>query len=344
MCVTPPTSVICQTHLELICSQLIQSVHTCSTGSQIAPRSLECICPMFTRSPNRFRRFKSSRPSATTVIAAVACLAVCVVVISANWSALGKPSPNNSSSTSKARAASFAPVDAQDTFADGTPDFLRLNFPPDQEAFRSWFTLIAEYQALRPTNELPAEISDCAALLRFAYRNALREHDAAWVRENRIEPPTALPSIEKYRYPFTPLHASLFRIRPGSFRLSDLGDGTFSEFADAQTLKELNTHFLSRDVRVAQPGDIFFFRQLEQNSPFHSMIFVGRSQWLSDSGGQNAEDIVVYHTGPIDGHPGEMRRARLIELLQHPQPRWRPVPGNSNFLGVYRWNIVREAN
>jgi uncharacterized protein YfaT (DUF1175 family) len=235
-------------------------------------------------------------------------------------------------------------MDARDAFGDGTPDFLRLSFPPDQEAFRSWFTLIADYQALRPPNEVPAEISDCAALLRYSYRNALRGHDAAWIRENRIEPPTALPSVEKYRYPYTPLRANLFRVRPGSFRLSDLGDGTFSEFADAQTLKEFNTHFLSRDVRVAQPGDILFFRQLEQNSPFHSMIFVGRSQWLSASGTENADDIVVYHTGPIDGHPGEMRRLRLIELLLHPSPRWRPVQGNSNFLGVFRWNILREAN
>lgn len=235
-------------------------------------------------------------------------------------------------------------MDARDSFGDGTPDFLRLNFAPDREAFRSWFTLIADYQALRPPNELPAEVSDCAALLRYAYRNALRDHDAGWVRDNRIEPPTALPSIEKYRYPFTPLRASLFRVRPGSFRLSDLGDGTFSEFADAQTLKELNTHFLSTDVRVAQPGDILFFRQLEQNSPFHSMIFVGRSQWLNGSGAENADDIVVYHTGPIDGHPGEMRRLRLSELLSHPSPRWRPVQGNSNFLGVYRWNIVRGTN
>jgi uncharacterized protein YfaT (DUF1175 family) len=42
--------------------------------------------------------------------------------------------------------------------------------------------------------------------------------------------------------------------------------------------------------------------------------------------------------------PGEMRRVRLEELLQHPSPRWRPVEGNRNFLGVYRWNILKEAN
>jgi uncharacterized protein YfaT (DUF1175 family) len=53
---------------------------------------------------------------------------------------------------------------------------------------------------------------------------------------------------------------------------------------------------------------------------------------------------VVYHTGPIGKAAGEMRRIRLSQLLQHPSPRWRPVPGNSNFLGVYRWNILRDTN
>lgn len=232
---------------------------------------------------------------------------------------------------------------AQDTFRDGTPDFLRLNSAPDQEAFRSWFTLLAEYQALRPLSEVPSEIGDCAALLRYAYRNALHKHDVAWFRENRIEPSTALPSVEKYHYPFTPLRAALFRTKPGVFRTTDLADGTFSEFADAKALEQLNTFLVSRDVRMARPGDLLFYRQLEQNLPFHSMVFVGRSQWI-DRGTENAEDIVVYHTGLIDGHGGEMRRLRLEELLRHPSPRWRPVAGNSNFLGVYRWNILRETN
>jgi uncharacterized protein len=256
--------------------------------------------------------------------------------------ACGRPVQDTASAqttlpTEKAR------LDAQDSFGDGTPDFLRLNSAPDQQAFRDWFTLIAEYQALRPPNEVPAEVNDCSALLRYAYRNALREHDAGWIGENGIEPPAALPSVEKYHYPFTPLRAALFRVRAGSFRLIDLADGTFSEFADAKTLEQLNTYRLSRDVRTARPGDLLFFRQLEQNSPFHSMVFVGRSQWI-DRGTENAEDIVVYHTGPIDGHPGEMRRLRLDELLRHPSPRWRPVAGNTNFLGVYRWNILRETN
>jgi uncharacterized protein YfaT (DUF1175 family) len=241
----------------------------------------------------------------------------------------------------------------QDRFADGTPDFLRLDSPSDQAAFRRWLTLIAEYQALRPPESLPAEISDCSALLRYAYRNALHNHDSAWIRESRILPPTALPTVEKYQYPFTPLGASLFRVRAGDFQQGDLKDGTFAEFADARTLKNFNTHFVSRDIHAARPGDILFYRQLEQNSPFHSMIFVGPSQWVQDVGPRSApsatavsdvNDWVVYHTGPIGKGRGEMRRMSLAELQRFPSPRWRPVPGNDNFLGVYRWNILRGAD
>ena len=91
---------------------------------------------------------------------------------------------------------------------------------------------------------------------------------------------------------------------------------------------------------MARPGDLLFFRQLEQSSPYHSMIFVGRSR-LDKSAVES--DILVYHTGPNGKQPGEMRRTSVSELLEHPSPRWRPSPGNGNFLGVYRWNILREA-
>ena len=48
-----------------------------------------------------------------------------------------------------------------DRFGDGTPDFLRLRDPADRGAFRRWFALIADYQAMRPRGEAPAEIVDC---------------------------------------------------------------------------------------------------------------------------------------------------------------------------------------
>ena len=223
---------------------------------------------------------------------------------------------------------------------DGTPDFLRLNSVADRAAFRQWFAAIAEYQAVRPGADLPAEISDCAALLRFAYRGALHAHSGAWLEENKLEALAFLPSVQKYAYPHTPLGAGLFRVRPPS-PAEDLRQ-SYAEFADAKTLIRLNTFFVSRDVRLALPGDLLFYRQLEQNSPYHSITFIGRSQFIS---GEGADDpIVVYHTGPIAKMPGEMRRIQLNQLMQHPSPRWRPVPGNSNFLGVYRWNILKETN
>ena len=223
-----------------------------------------------------------------------------------------------------------------DRFHDGTPDFLRLDTPADRDAFRRWFTDIAEYQALRD-DAPPAEIDDCAALIRFAYRSALHAHDGEWLKENKLAP-LAGASVGKYAYPYTPLGADLFRVKPGAFSAADLTDGSFAEFADAYTLMERNAFFVSRDLRQARAGDLLFYRQLEQHSPFHSMVFVGRSR-LADAGA----DLVVYHTGPVGGQKGEMRRVTVAELMQHPSPRWRPVPGNPNFLGVYRWNILRES-
>src|SRR4029077_17608003 len=120
--------------------------------------------------------------------------------------------------------------------------------------------------------------------------------------------------------------------------------GAFAEFADAKTLKGLNTYFVSRDIRAARPGDLLFYRQLERDTPFHSMVFVGKSEWTPEFGRGSANEFVVYHTGPVGKDSGEMRRMRLADLLDHPSPRWRPVPGNSNFLGFYRWNILRGTN
>lgn len=231
--------------------------------------------------------------------------------------------------------------DPSDTYSDGTPDFLRLHTAQDRQAFRAWFTAIAENQADLPPAQLAPEINDCAALLRFAYREALHAHDESWLSSHALQ--SSAPSIRQYAYPQTPLGANLFRVRPGPFLPQDLDNGSFAQFADAQTLMQDNTYLVGRDLRLARPGDLIFYRQLEQDSPydvpgtlqyhspFHSMIFCG-------------EKGVVYHTGPINHGKGEMRRLLLSDLLHHPDARWRPLKENGNFLGVYRWNILREGD
>lgn len=178
------------------------------------------------------------------------------------------------------------------------------------------------------------EITDCASLLRYCYREALRRHDERWLDATGIEIDAVPGEIRAWHYPDTPLGLGLFRVNPGPFTPNDIARGAFAQFADAKTLVERNTFLIGRDVNAALPGDLLFYRQIGHRSPWHSMIVtrVGR------------DAQVIYHTGPDHGRPGELRRVTLADLLGHPEPQWRPVPSNPNFLGVYRWDILRGTS
>ncbi len=153
----------------------------------------------------------------------------------------------------------FTP-DFTDSFGDGTPDFLRLHDAADRAAFRHWFTLLAEAQYYRQA-KLPAEIDDCAALVRFSYREALRRHDSAWASSMVLPLAPRSGEVRQYHYPHTPLGATLFRVHDGSFTDNDLRAGAFAEFADAKTLARYDSYVVGRDLGRARPGDLLFFRQ-----------------------------------------------------------------------------------
>lgn len=230
----------------------------------------------------------------------------------------------------KSLAVKFADSEA-DSFGDGLPDALRLHSVEDRDAFRRWFWRLVYLQSELSEQDRAAEINDCGALLRYAYRETLMRHDAAWAESQHVGD-IAFPSVAQWRYPETMLRAGLFRVRPGSFARGDEINGVFAQFADAHALMSWNTYRVGRTLKAAKPGDLIFYRQLEQNSPYHSMVITG-----DDAG------WAVYHTGPIGSGRGEMRRMTLDDLLHHPDARWRPVAENSNFLGVFRWNLLREG-
>jgi hypothetical protein len=231
-------------------------------------------------------------------------------------------------------AAVVAALVTISTGGGGVSAQVRLADESDRAAFRAWFVLLADAQFERQTED----VNDCAALVRHAVREALRAHTPEWVRRSGL--------------PFTPQFADVRSApRAGSdglplFRISADATAKFAEFADAKTLINLNAKPLGRDAHAARPGDLLYFRQSGQREPDHLMVFVGRSQFETEG-----DDWVVYHTGPLDGGPGdpstgsgspraksrgEVRKVRLSTLTQHPAPRWRPLASNPNFVGIFR--------
>lgn len=225
--------------------------------------------------------------------------------------------------------------DWQDRNANGLPDSMELTNPADARAFLDWFRFLAEEQYFRG-EDLDPEINDCAALLRFCFREALRFHDGEWAVRVGLQSVKPIPDVDRFHYPLTPLRADLFRVKPGSFQLDDLESGAFGQFADAETLLLYNAVPIGKDIEQARPGDLLFYRQESQSMPFHAMLYLGASTMEQDDG----TEYVIYHTGPDGSWKGEMRRRSLSELFHHPEPRWHPTAANPTFLGVYRWKIL----
>src|SRR5262249_53286981 len=195
---------------------------------------------------------------------------------------------------------------------------VRLADDTDRAAFRAWFVFLADAQFVRRS----PDVTDCAALVRHAFREALRAHTAEWRRLNDVP---ARPAIADVRRPP--------RADGGAwppFRVSAASGAPPQEFADARTLVTLNAYAIGRDTRALQPGDLLYFAERDRRSD-HLMVFVGRSRFEADG-----EDWVVYHTGPDSANAGEVRRVTVRELLAHPLPRWRPIASNLEFVGVFR--------
>ncbi len=203
---------------------------------------------------------------------------------------------------------------------------VRLADESDRAAFRSWFVLLADAQFDQPA----VEVTDCAALIRFAFREAMRAHTPEWAR--RI----ALPFAPRF-----PDVRSAPKPGPEGWPLFLVDDGwppRYAEFADARTLVSRNASPVGRDIARARPGDLLYFRQPAQSQPDHLMVFIGRSAFDSDG-----DDWVVYHTGPTDDGPGEVRKVRLETLVRHPAARWRPLATNARFVGIFRLSALQTS-
>jgi uncharacterized protein YfaT (DUF1175 family) len=244
---------------------------------------------------------------------------------------------SNTPPHTRVAASRSEPETNADLDHDGFPDAVELRTFNDRENFRRWFTWVAEMQFYNISDQWNPDQRDCAGLVRFAWREALRPHDRVWFQRmgENYDPvaPDLTPNIA------ASLGGKLFRTAPGTYLPTDVADGHFSEFADAQTLRSFDVNFVSRDRSQAKPGDLLFFHQpWVQKFSFHVMIFLGEPRVASEG----THDWVVYHTGASPSDGGTVKKVRLAVLDQHPDKRWRPVSTNPNFLGFYRLKILDQ--
>jgi uncharacterized protein YfaT (DUF1175 family) len=174
-------------------------------------------------------------------------------------------------------------------------------------AFRAWFVrLVTEQLRQGPTPRWQQR--DCAGLVRFAVAESLRDHDARWLQQNGIGLTNLPPEVD-----LPPAQRDTLRqqwINANQKR---------SAYAPAFAVIEHNSQLVSRDINQAQPGDLLFF---DQGDDQHLMVWTGR--------------YVAYHTGTVTTKDNGMRAVSVDQLMHWPDSRWWPAQTNPNFVGVFR--------
>jgi len=176
--------------------------------------------------------------------------------------------------------------------------------------FRAWFVRLMETQVRSPSPRW--QHRDCAGLVRFAVDEALTEHDARWRHAMGLEgislpPPIGLDETTRQQ----------LRQRWRTH------EGEISAFVTASALVLENSRLVGRDLMQAQPGDLVYF---DQGDDQHLMVWMGG--WFA------------YHTGTVTPTDTGLRAVALPELINWKDTRWRPLPGNPNFAGLFRLSFL----
>ena len=204
-----------------------------------------------------------------------------------------------------------------DSDGDGFPDLVELYSQEDRDSFVNWFTSIGKSQFYNISENWDEIHQDCAGLVTYSYREALKSHDLNWLKN--YSDLNEQRDIERYNYPNIPILGincfnSSFGFQPG---------------ANASTLLNYNMQYISKNIKDLKKGDVLFYYDENYEMPYHSMIYLGEPGY------------VVYHTGPIDDeNRGEVRMVLVEDLLKHPDEKWHPKENNKKYLGGFRWRIL----
>ncbi|MCP3020900.1 DUF1175 domain-containing protein [Cupriavidus basilensis] len=197
--------------------------------------------------------------------------------------------------------------------ASDTPDADALD-ASQSAAFRAWFVrIVGEQLRQGPTPRWYQR--DCAGLVRFAVGEALKVHDARWLRANGMQGSASARQL--------PPELSLNPSQRTLGQRWTRADGSTGAYASALALVQGNSRFVARNVNLAQPGDLLFYDQGDEQ---HLMIWMGQ--------------YLAYHTGTVTRADNGLRAVTLSRLMQWNDSRWQPQEGNPNFIGVFRFAFL----
>jgi uncharacterized protein YfaT (DUF1175 family) len=177
--------------------------------------------------------------------------------------------------------------------------------------FRAWFVLLVAEQLRRGPNPRWYH-RDCAGLVRFAVGESWRSHDLKWRAQNGLSNRRLPPELE--------LSAAQQATWPQRWRRIDGSEGAF---VTAFSLVQENSVLVSRDINLAEPGDLLFF---DQGDDQHLMIWMG--------------NYIAYHNGRRTRDDTGLRAVGVQQLLTWSDVRWQPRSDNPNFIGVFRLRFL----
>jgi uncharacterized protein YfaT (DUF1175 family) len=172
--------------------------------------------------------------------------------------------------------------------------------------FRAWMVRIMQEQIRQGPSPRWAQ-RDCVSLVRYAVAESLRVHDARWLKANGLSAQQLPEELH--------LSATQNELRHAWRRV----DGSTGAYVSAIGLVQENSRFVAKDLNLAQPGDLLFFDQGDEQ---HLMV------WMNG--------MVIYHTGTVTAQDNGLRSIPVSQLLRWKDTRWRPTLDNPNFAGIYR--------
>ncbi len=182
---------------------------------------------------------------------------------------------------------------------------------------------LALFQARSISLNWAKEQQDCAGLIRFVYKEAIKKRTIK--QRNNLKLP------EKLNFPgVSNAVRNIFPFFPDIWKISATH---YSSFADAENLVMFNFDYVSKNINDLMPGDLLVFNKNNSSlEPWHLMLYVGK---------EYNKPLAIYHNGD-KGKYAKIRIVSINDLSNSPDPQWMPNHNNPFFMGIYKWKSFQK--